>query len=257
MSSLVTNAGCKLPLEPRLELTLTPYTIYALSAEDANTLNGYDANAFAASIHNHDGSDINSGTVAEAYIDGTITRDTELNSGLDGKADAVHIHSGSDITSGTVAEPRIDSSIARDSELTWGNLANIPGGFADGVDNVGGGVPSGVVVMWSGSIGSIPSGWALCDGTNGTPDLRNRFIVGAGSSYGIGNTGGEAFHTLTIAEMPSHTHEESGHGGWPGCACGGDPVGHYKQVQTGPAGGNQPHENRPPYYALAYIMRLP
>jgi|TARA_R110002126_G_scaffold188974_1_gene337303 hypothetical protein len=51
-------------------------------------------------------------------------------------------------------------------------------------------VPAGGIIMWSGSIGSIPSGYYLCDGTNGTPDLRDRFVVGAGSSYAVGNTGG-------------------------------------------------------------------
>src|SRR3989338_5938906 len=51
-------------------------------------------------------------------------------------------------------------------------------------------VPTGVIVMWSGSVDSIPSGWSLCDGTNGTPDLRDRFVMGAGSSLEIGVTGG-------------------------------------------------------------------
>jgi len=69
-----------------------------------------------------------------------------------------------------------------------------------------GSVPRGVIVMWSGSIATIPSGWALCDGANGTPDLRDRFVVGAGSSYSVGATGGENIHTLTVAEMPSHNH---------------------------------------------------
>jgi microcystin-dependent protein len=128
-------------------------------------------------------------------------------------------------------------------------------------------IPSGVIVMWSGSIASIPSGWVLCNGTNGTPDLRERFIVGAGgnnpgvpgSGYAVGATGGEVTHTLTIAEMPSHTHQytagnsfsddvdDNGDGGrcW-----------HEATLATQPTGGNQPHENRPPYYALAYIMKL-
>lgn len=67
-----------------------------------------------------------------------------------------------------------------------------------------GGIPSGLICMWSGS--EIPSGWNLCDGTNGTPDLRDRFIVGSGSEYTIGETGGEKEHTLTTDEMPSHSH---------------------------------------------------
>ena len=52
--------------------------------------------------------------------------------------------------------------------------------------------PSGGIIMWSGSTASIPSGWHLCDGTSGTPDLQDRFVVGAGLSYGVGNTGGAA-----------------------------------------------------------------
>lgn len=51
-------------------------------------------------------------------------------------------------------------------------------------------VPSGVIVMWSGSIASIPSGWLLCDGTGGTPNLQDKFIVGAGSTYAVAATGG-------------------------------------------------------------------
>jgi len=124
---------------------------------------------------------------------------------------------------------------------------------------VSGGIPSGIIVIWWGSIGSIPEGWALCDGTNGTPDLRDRFIVGAGSSYNVGDTGGEAFHTLTINEMPSHTHTTTWyeHGGPPGIQV---PIGAQHTdpftSTSNPTGGDQPHENRPPYYSLAYIMKL-
>ena len=51
-------------------------------------------------------------------------------------------------------------------------------------------IPSGAIVMWSGSIGSIPAGYYLCDGQNGTPNLKDRFVVGAGNTYAVGNTGG-------------------------------------------------------------------
>ena len=51
-------------------------------------------------------------------------------------------------------------------------------------------IPAGAIVMWSGSIGSIPAGYYLCDGQNGTPNLKDRFVVGAGSTYAVGNTGG-------------------------------------------------------------------
>ena len=65
-------------------------------------------------------------------------------------------------------------------------------------------IPTGVITMWYGSIASIPSGWYLCDGTNSTPDLRDRFIVGAGSTYGVSATGGSANATLV-----SHNHSAS------------------------------------------------
>jgi hypothetical protein len=76
-------------------------------------------------------------------------------------------------------------------------------------------IPSGVIVMWSGSTASIPAGWALCNGLNGTPDLRNRFVIGAGSAYNPGTLGGAATHAhtitvsphvLTLNQIPSHSH---------------------------------------------------
>ena len=139
------------------------------------------------------------------------------------------------------------------------------GGGGDGI------IPSGGIIMWSGSIATIPSGWALCDGTNSTPDLRDRFIVGAHSdgasgvtfstggvvsgNYAPGNTGGEVAHQLTVAEMPSHSHPYSG-GDRQNVGSGGQsqPVSQGGN-NTGSIGGNSYHENRPPYYALAFIMK--
>ncbi len=131
--------------------------------------------------------------------------------------------------------------------------------------SAGNGVPKGGIIMWSGAVNQIPAGWALCDGTNGTPDLRDRFVVGAGNSYAVAATGGEATHTLTVNEMPSHNH--------------GGTTGDYPMVRLGQKassgndepvasqsnnhnhsiplqGGGAAHENRPPYYALAFIMKL-
>jgi len=65
---------------------------------------------------------------------------------------------------------------------------------------------TGMIIMWSGAISNIPSGWVLCDGNNNTPNLRDRFIVGAGSSYAVAATGGVDSVTLTIAQMPNHSH---------------------------------------------------
>lgn len=154
-------------------------------------------------------------------------------------------------------------------------------------------IPRGVIVMWSGDSSTIPAGWVLCDGQNYTPDLRSRFIVGAsakGDGNGPGdlheyeygdNKGGEESHKLTTEEMPSHTHgfedfywsEDRNWETPPLCdtdtalmptkqtgadATEGDnnnqPYLFFKHP-TYSAGNNVPHENRPPFYALAFIMK--
>jgi microcystin-dependent protein len=68
--------------------------------------------------------------------------------------------------------------------------------------------PVGGIIMWSGA--SVPSGWFLCDGTNGTPNLRDRFIVGSGATYATGATGGASTVTLSAANLPAHSHSFSG-----------------------------------------------
>lgn len=76
------------------------------------------------------------------------------------------------------------------------------------------GVPSGVICMWSGAVGDIPANWQICDGTNGTPDLTDRFIVGAGDSYDPGDTGGsdsvnlQHNHSGFVGYESSHTHAD-------------------------------------------------
>jgi microcystin-dependent protein len=73
-------------------------------------------------------------------------------------------------------------------------------------------VPTGVITLWSGSIAAIPSGWLLCNGANSTPDLRDRFVVGAGTTYAVGATGGANTVTLDSTMIPSHTHSISASG---------------------------------------------
>lgn len=65
-------------------------------------------------------------------------------------------------------------------------------------------VPSGVILMWSGSTDTIPAGWALCNGQDGTPDLTDRFILGAGKTYQPGTTGGAATVTPSVAARSAH-----------------------------------------------------
>ena len=71
-------------------------------------------------------------------------------------------------------------------------------------------LPAGGIIMWSGSIASIPVGWLLCNGASGTPDLQDRFVVGAGSTYAVNTVGGAASNTLIIDNLPAHDHTGSG-----------------------------------------------
>ena len=195
-------------------------------------------------------------------------------------------------------------------------------------------IPSGIIAMWSGASNAIPTGWVLCNGQNGTPDLRNRFIVGAGSSYSVGNTGGSDTVSLNTNQIPAHshgfslsaasagahthsntfsvrlsnltcssagshthtttayqhsytdnlgsqdlygvssssyqnapvnftsswagahTHTISGSGSLSGSISSGGDHTHSVSGSISNSGGGQAHENRPPYYALCFIMKV-
>jgi microcystin-dependent protein len=163
-----------------------------------------------------------------------------------------------------------------------------------------GAVPKGVIVMWYGPPDKVPAGWALCDGTGETPDLRDRFIVGAGGKHKFKDKGGSREVTLTEAQLPSHRHEgnvscngehhhfiegtdanglekrrrkykglttvklgfgvirnlDPGDERWRGTVDTHRNGAHTHDFDPSATGGNQPHENRPPYYALCFIMKL-
>ena len=127
-------------------------------------------------------------------------------------------------------------------------------------------IPVGVIMMWSGQVADIPDGWALCNGQNGTPNLQDRFIVGSGSSYSPGVTGGANTVTLKLNEIPSHNHDNGNFKYLLQFTKDGTLTGNSDKSTTEPnlytkgaiksAGGNGAHENRPPYYALCFIMKL-
>ena len=139
-------------------------------------------------------------------------------------------------------------------------------------------LPTGAIILWSGSIGAIPSGYTICDGTLGTPDLRDRFIVGAGSSYAVGATGGSAdaivvSHTHTATSTvtdPTHVHYTYGAyggGGNPGGSLNTSNPGGQNMATTAASTGitvattntstgtSGTGANNPLFYALAYIMK--
>ena len=121
---------------------------------------------------------------------------------------------------------------------------------------------TGMIILWSGAADAIPSGFVLCDGNNSTPNLSGRFVVGydaSNSDYDVNDTGGSESVTLTVNQIPAHTHninlavrafyqEPRNFGvGTDGSANNSE--------DTGSTGGGQSHENRPPFYALCYIMK--
>jgi len=90
--------------------------------------------------------------------------------------------------------------------VTLGTYDNLYGIIGVTVTSTGTTIPTGVISLWYGSIGSVPTGWYLCDGANGTPDLRDRFVIGAGSTYAVAATGGATTATLVTNNLPAHTH---------------------------------------------------
>ena len=137
-----------------------------------------------------------------------------------------------------------------------------------GIPAVGGGIPSGLVAMWSGEADAVPDGWALCDGSNGTPDLRDRFVLGAGSSYSVGDKGGEETHKLTTSEIPSHSHDytPTSYSANLGMRAEASRINNNTVISlsssssagksTTSVGSGFAHNNMPPYYALCYIIKL-
>lgn len=170
------------------------------------------------------------------------------------------------IRSQNIYDFRIDSA----SKLRI-TSTNVVVGASGGITGYGT-IPVGGIIMWSGT--NVPSGWALCNGqTNSgivTPNLSGRFVLGSGSGAGltsrtIGQKGGEEKHALTVGEMPSHSHTTTfAHNGYPDGS--GDRTDNYyimdssrgstRSYSTSSAGSGAAHENMPPFYVLAYIMRV-
>ena len=132
-------------------------------------------------------------------------------------------------------------------------------------------VPTGAILMWHGALADIPTGWVLCDGNNGTPNLIAKFVRGINtSSTNPSTTGGSDTVTLSVDEMPTHTHTWSGglsnvegnatssHTTAYATAAGGQQRWNGGGSVTGTntnTGGGQAHENRPAFYEVAYIMK--
>ena len=155
---------------------------------------------------------------------------------------------------------RVDAGIKYNpstNRLTAGSYAG-DGSALTGIESF----VTGMIILWSGAANAIPTGFVLCDGNNNTPNLSGRFVVGYDASnndYDVNDTGGSESVTLSVDQIPAHTHTyidqyvaiNNGYRPWPASNndCG------QRNINSGSTGGGQSHENRPPYYALCYIMK--
>ena len=172
---------------------------------------------------------------------------------------------------------------------TQGHVLTVDGSGEAGFAAIGAFV-TGMIIIWSGAAYAIPSGWVLCNGSNSTPDLRGRFVVGyhdGNGDYDVNDTGGAESVTLSTSQIPSHDHAFSGSGssshnhsftvnneydqlfhpkqsmiargenksGTESYGTSSATVSLSISGTTNSAGSGGSHENRPPYYALCYIMK--
>ena len=259
-----------------------------------------------------------SSTAVNLNVTGNLTvggefKDGDGNFGTSGQVlssdgtDTAWINAGS-LTAGAAAEVGVSAATASanhfitmvdtasgnenirvDTDLTYNpvtNTLNVPNisGNGSGLSGIEAFV-TGMIILWYGNTGNIPTGFVLCDGSNSTPDLRDRFVVGAGSGYSPGNTGGNSSVTLSESQLPSHNHSASssvndpghhheyidqyvvinnGYRPWPAsnndCAqrnidTTNATTGITVSTTIGNTGSGSAIENRPPYYALCYIMK--
>ena len=165
----------------------------------------------------------------------------------------------------------VGGNLAVTGTSSFTGAVTLTGGIAGG-----GFIPTGGIIIWSGAANAIPTGWLLCNGSNGTPDLRNRFVVGAGSTYSVGGTGGSAdaivvshTHTASVSD-PGHIHQASNFGiavtaggaftalgvnGSPGFGANTSSASTGISVSNSTTGSSGTNANLPPYYALCYIMK--
>ena len=213
-----------------------------------------------------------------AGITGTVTKATDLDINAANKV----LYQASNGDTSTLPQ-------GTSGEFLQSNGASAPSWTAISTN---GNVPIGGIIIWSGAANAIPTYWSLCNGSNGTPNLTDKFVIGAGNTYGVGNTGGSANaivvahnHNSDAGGTHSHGVTDSGHThSYNSRSLGsvhsfGDsnqtrPVNSTSSSTTGSSyssisinnGGSHSHTiqstgssgtnaNLPPYYALCYIMR--
>lgn len=275
VKSIGANNG-DVDIKPRLRLMTSPYAFVALNA------------LYAASLVNNSNSavvTVSSSCVGINKLVPNAALDVNGNASVSGSVSANTLNA----TNATLSGAFVASSITASNETLSGtlvanNITSSNGTISAGTFVGNGTIPVGGIIMWSGATNTIPAGWALCNGqttANGqkTPNLTDRFVIGAGASYSVSNSAGSSNVWLTANQIPPHQHayedgyllEYSGDysviSGW-----GGDKVGSNMHGNGSLDSNNDTIFWRPmltsnnvttssavtfmpPYFALAYIMR--
>jgi len=182
--------------------------IAALSVTDGNFIVG-NGSAWVAENGATARTSLGLGTIATqaansvSITGGSITGITDLAIADGGTGSSTAAGARTNLELGTAATLNVGTSANNIVQLNGSaQLPAVDGSLLTGIVAI----PAGAILLWSGSTGTIPSGFVICDGTNGTPDLRDRFVVGAGNTYAVDATGGSNTVTLDTNTLPSHTH---------------------------------------------------
>lgn len=181
---------------------------------------------------------VDSHTVTLPYGQGVVTFDAEIESGDDtwkGRLAGVDRWSGLKVKFIPISPQRMAYSYQGPQIAT-----------------AGGGIPTGAIIIWSGTAENIPDGWALCDGEDGRPDLQDKFVLGAGATHSVGDTGGQEEVTLTDSEVPSMNALQNKS---PASESWSSSTEYLTGINLSYENNAEPHTNMPPYYALCYIIK--
>ncbi len=236
-------------ISPRQRLVSAPY---AMQAQNANNLQGTSNDGGNVGILGANVIEFGRGIAGKEPNGGKIGYNTFSSDSLD------------IVGAGTAGGNNRKIKLWAEGGVTASGTVTAPAFSGNGT------LPLGGIIMWSGAIANIPSGWALCNGQTVnnqlTPDLRDRFIVGAGNAYAVKAIGGSQSVTLAVPNLPAHSHtytdfyfgQNSDNWKSGGDNSPGDYTGYSTSTTrtTDNTGSGTAFDIRPPYYALAYIMRV-